>query len=684
MRHFRKLFLMVLFVLWSCVSAYAAPAVALSPDILSELPKLNTDQYNESGAVILLKEVNLKVEKNYLSTHTIRIAGKVLNDAAATAYREIAIPFNAYYEDVTLDFGRVLTPDGKTKKVQNDTIQIKTISGSNVYNDEKLLCFPLPAVSSGAVFEYQFSTKTKRTLMPGKWFDTVRFNSFHFGETSRLDPVRKFMCTVTVPDKEKLNYQLKRATLQPTIVKKAGTVSYTWEAHDIPAIKLEGGMPCWVHEMTPLLEFSLINDWDEFGAWARSQFVPKAEVTPEIAALAKEIAANAKTRRERISALYYYVQSKIKYVSIDLNSSGYAPHPPGQVLENEYGDCKDQGVLLIALLKALDIPAFPVLLDPCLSLRETEFEKKIVIPHFSHLIVMVPDQQGDIWLDTTSFVTPFPLLPEQDMRQPVLVLTDKGGMMLRTPDGNAATNELSLKFDLNAQHTDFLVAMNLQGTGTISEYLKWRMLAADPDTRKDMILRLWSVVRYKGNNTSIEFPSLENRSIPFEGKMQFTAKNVFSDTIDSFAYSGNMSAAFWVLELLNLPAPESRRNDLLIADRLALNAEWICAPPVTGMVIKKLPDNVTHEDRFGKFTANFSTENESLKVAMRYEFKQARIKKEDYKDFYNALTEIEHKAQWSISFVREKKGWRKLFGRLSAPPCRCMGLKDISSETGIM
>ena len=53
----------------------------------------------------------------------------------------------------------------------------------------------------------------------------------------------------------------------------------------------------------------------------------------------------------------------LQYISIDIGvgrGNGYRPHAASQVLAKAYGDCKDKANLMRAMLKSINITAYPV------------------------------------------------------------------------------------------------------------------------------------------------------------------------------------------------------------------------------------------------------------------------------------------------------------------------------------
>lgn len=67
-------------------------------------------------------------------------------------------------------------------------------------------------------------------------------------------------------------------------------------------------------------------------------------------ALAKIIANNTNDV-DKIKAIYYWVQDKIRYIAYEDGYSGYIPASAQEVLANKYGDCKGMANLLTELLK---------------------------------------------------------------------------------------------------------------------------------------------------------------------------------------------------------------------------------------------------------------------------------------------------------------------------------------------
>ena len=95
-----------------------------------------------------------------------------------------------------------------------------------------------------------------------------------------------------------------------------------------------------------------------------------------------------------------------RYVSLSLGLSAYQPHAASEVMNLGYGDCKDKNTLLAALLQAEGFQSTSVLIN---ALRK--IDPDVPSPaQFDHVITRVPVGGQEIWLDSTSGVTPFRML----------------------------------------------------------------------------------------------------------------------------------------------------------------------------------------------------------------------------------------------------------------------------------
>jgi hypothetical protein len=208
-------------------------------------------------------------------------------------------------------------------------------------------------------------------------------------------------------------------------------------------------------DFAPSLQFGNLKSWADvakaYGARAQPQ------VTPSLAAKASEIIMGARSLMQRVERLHHWVTRNIRYVSVSVLDGGYVPRSAHSVLERGYGDCKDQTILLQALLAAVGVDSSAVLIDVddayALPAQPTPFT-------FDHVMVYVPSLS--LYLDPTAGYARAGTLPKHAMGKPVLHVSD--GRIGRTPQATSKADFTETTVNLFMDETG---AVNGDSTATM-------------------------------------------------------------------------------------------------------------------------------------------------------------------------------------------------------------------------
>lgn len=174
----------------------------------------------------------------------------------------------------------------------------------------------------------------------------------------------------------------------------------SWEARDLPSVERQPYGRVKQFELGLALaapngerEF-LPESWEDLARYFWPYFSSDRELTPEMSSRVSELTAGLTDPLERARALAEFAQS-INYLSIalDLGSGGgYRPRAPVEVFQSNYGDCKDKTNLLVALLGAKGVEAYPLIVN--WDSEASDVDADWVSPmQFNHCIVAikVPD-----------------------------------------------------------------------------------------------------------------------------------------------------------------------------------------------------------------------------------------------------------------------------------------------------
>lgn len=110
----------------------------------------------------------------------------------------------------------------------------------------------------------------------------------------------------------------------------------------------------------------------------------------------KAASSDPKLRAQAALAL---VQDRVRYVFLAINNGGLIPADADTTWSRRFGDCKGKTALLMALLRALDIEAVPVLVST--GLGDGLDQRLPLVSLFDHVLVRATIAGHDYWLDGT-------------------------------------------------------------------------------------------------------------------------------------------------------------------------------------------------------------------------------------------------------------------------------------------
>jgi transglutaminase-like putative cysteine protease len=183
----------------------------------------------------------------------------------------------------------------------------------------------------------------------------------------------------------------------PAVRTLAGETEYVWSLSDVPALVFEDDTPAWFNPV-PRIQMSEFGSWEEVVAWALPLYGVEGPLSP---ALAKQIEAwrSLEDPERRLVEAVRFVQDEVRYLGIELGPYSHLPTGPSTVFERRFGDCKDKALLLVTVLGALGIEAYPALVNT--DARQA-LEGWQPSPYaFDHVIVMVVLGDRALWIDAT-------------------------------------------------------------------------------------------------------------------------------------------------------------------------------------------------------------------------------------------------------------------------------------------
>jgi len=254
---------------------------------------------------------------------------------------------------------------------------------SEMATGRKVLNIPISGLQPGfqieAVFtRREFGTAKEFTFLPisfSRAFPLQESITFFLGDTNQV-----------------------RWVSDPSLAPEAVEGGICWRWKDPPMAKWEPLLP-EVSDYAPMLWLSdATMRWPELVADYLDSIAPRLEEPPELADLSRRITQGATNLEQKLSAVAGYIQTNYTYKAIEFGRRSRLPQSLGEIVRNKYGDCKDHAVLARQLLQSAGVPASLALVNFNGAVREDLPS----LDQFDHMIVRVPDESRDWFLDCTS------------------------------------------------------------------------------------------------------------------------------------------------------------------------------------------------------------------------------------------------------------------------------------------
>jgi len=357
---------------------------------------------------------------------------KIQSEAGVEQWGQLVVGYSSANEHVEIPFVRVLNADGSTVSAPPESVQDLSIpleKEAPVYTDYRQKHITVPGLRPGEELEYDFVTTTNPPLAPGQFWMEHDFqkNGTVLDEQLELD----------VPKDRVIKLKTKPGN-DPKISEANGRRIYSWTSSHVDKDeddkkKEKEKKP--KEPEPPAVQMTTFASWEQMGRWYAALEKDRREPTPEIRTKAAALTQGKTSDLDQIQALYDYVATNFRYISLSFGVGRYQPHAAGDVLHNEYGDCKDKHTLLASLLKASGYDADSVLIN-----SGRKLDPDVPSPsQFDHVFTMLPLGKDEIWMDSTTEVAPFRLLASVLRKKQALIIPQNGTPHLEETPANPPT-----------------------------------------------------------------------------------------------------------------------------------------------------------------------------------------------------------------------------------------------------
>jgi len=602
---------------------------------------INADWLIDASAVVRYTSQDVKVDQSGKISLTDKTAITILkSDANELAI--LSVPYSKMVKIKSISgtvydgSGKVIDK-GKKSKIQD----YSNFSSFSIFEDNRVKVMDLKQYKLPYTVEFEYELELANLFYLPNWVP----------QNYSQVPVQKATATYEYPEEHNLRFFSKNIEGETTTLspKTSGNKVKSWELNNIGKGTSESLMPdedpkyMILYAAASTFDYDGykgdLSSWESMGKWFYLLNEGKKNLSVKTKTEIRDLVAPYASDKEKVKALYEYMQNKTRYVSIQLGIGGLQPFDALTVDKLSYGDCKALSNYMSALLNEVGIENYYTLIYG--GRNTSPVIEEFPNSYFNHVILAVTLPEETIWLECTSQTNPFGYLSDFTSDRFGLMITAEGGKLVKTPKYLAENN-------LQHQKASFKIYDEGSATGHL------RLLTKGLQTERNNLLSVADgstdqKKRWISENTSL--PSLRlgdfqinatKLALPeVEVLAIFESHNLLSKSGNRLVLQPN------VLNTISLGLPNSKkerihrfRNPLAFEDIDEI--EYVLPD---GFTPDFLPEAVLLNSEFGTYQADYKFSDGAILYNRRLLlndgiFEAAQF--EDYKKFVKSIEQADN------------------------------------------
>ncbi len=595
---------------------------------ISRKAKNFIEKESDAAAVILFVNEDIELTPRNTSVSTVHVIEQILKERGKRL-AEVEIGYDSTYERIELELARSITKDGKVMYAGKEHIRdVSKYLNFPLYSNARAMIISMPMVDVGSFIEYKIKIYSSKLI-------NEKDISFVYRLRERY-PVYLAKFKLSIPKEDKAHFKFFNTVyagshdLKPRFKKKADSKIYSWEFKEIKPLIPEYNMPPQAR-VNPAVAISSFSSWEEIYLWWSSLYSDKFTLSEQTKEFTKELTKDCKNYLDKAKKLYEFCARNIRYVAVEYGESGHEPHAGEEVFVNRYGDCKDQAILLVAMMRFSGIRAYPVLI-PTRSIYEISEEFPSV--NFNHAICALENEGELIFMDPTAETTSFGDLPLSDQNRTVMVFLDKQWKITKTPmlSENGVSYEMVITLDAK-ENASITRIVTTQGFFTSGH--RWYLKYTHPFKIKEDIQEKMVQISSFSKLMDYEIKNVDDFDRAPVLKYVFTTEKFLNPAgklrivpaLDEMQLDNNLIAKEQRRFAVDFGALFSKRSKLRVI--LPDNLE-----------IKHMPEPAVLDSPWFTFSAAYKKERNELIRLREFKIKSRFVETNEYEKFKNQLEKV--------------------------------------------
>ncbi len=339
----------------------------------------------------------LVVDRQYKEFDTpqyyFRYVYRVENVEGRSDSSDISVSLDPSYEHVTLHDVSIVRDGKRLDRLTDADIAVlhqEDELEKQIYDGGRTLHVLLNDVRVGDIIDYSYTSSGKNPVFE---------NSINLNTTVQWSvPAAYRRLRLLAPNTLDIYTKAHVVDEEPTITRHPRFTEYVWDANNLAAIEDEDSVPDWF-PVYPSIQITSFGSWEDVVRDELKIYDIDNPLPEELKSFVDEIREAHEDKEDQLVAALKFVQDEIRYVAIHMGTGGYIPNTPEKTLRRRYGDCKDKTFLLLALMEALEIEGYPVLVDSDEGRGLDQYLPSRGL--FDHMIVQAVIGDTVYWLDGT-------------------------------------------------------------------------------------------------------------------------------------------------------------------------------------------------------------------------------------------------------------------------------------------
>ncbi|MBR4124876.1 MAG: DUF3857 domain-containing protein, partial [Victivallales bacterium] len=558
--------------------------------------QVTTARFPDADEVQLDRDTFVRYEQDGTWFQVMDMASKILTEKGVEENRVISSWYTASTSRAKISLVQLLKSNGNIVDIdlaQNTSEQIDPSSmSSNIYDpNHKVIKVTVPGLEAGDTLRVVMVDELLKPRVPNSFSDIYTLEG--------TAPILHEQVLIDAPATLPLRSMVVKSPVGKGPVasrtESDGRIQYQWVVHNVPQAFAEPEMPA-IGQYVQRLLVSTFQDWEEVSRWYWNLCQPRLTVSPAMQELVASLVGDATDFDTTLRRIFDFVSSKIRYmgITIEENAPGYEPHDVSRTFEDRAGVCRDKAALLVAMLRAAGLEAYPVLIHV-----GQPKDEEVPLPFFNHAITAVrsPTSRRFILMDSTA----------ENTRDLFPAYLNNLNYLVATPEGE------SIGLSAIAPYTENLVT--IRSTGEISEdgtlflnsdltflgindnAYRGSFLRITPEQRRLYIERLLTTLfpSAKLERFSIYPDDLQNLGEPLRLRISFTAPSYLIAGLDADGKPNHAIGRAAMLEVPRLAPCFGLINYLfnqatLEKRRFPFKADYACG--VDEQITLALPQNL--------------------------------------------------------------------------------------------